>query len=75
MQQAREEAQRIEQEIGLLGEELRQKLAELSARFDPATVEVETVSLTPRKSDIFNVRVSLLWEPDFSFAPLTTGPA
>ena len=75
VQQAREEAQRIEQEIGLLGEELRQKLAELSIRFDPATVEVETVSLTPRKSDIFNVRVSLLWEPDFSFAPLTTGPA
>ncbi len=72
VQQAREEAGRIEQEIALLGEELRQKLAELSARFDPAAVVVETFALAPRKTDIFNVRVSLLWEPDFTFTPLAS---
>ena len=70
VQQAREEAARVEQEITLLGDELRQKLAALSAQFDPAAATVETFTLAPRKSDIFAVRVALLWEPDFAFTPL-----
>ena len=70
VQQAREEAVRVEQEVTLLGDELRQKLAALSAQFDPSAAVVESFTLTPRKTDIFDVRVSLLWEPDFAFTPL-----
>ena len=67
VQRAQEEVGQIEQEIALLGEELRQKLLEQSALFDPAVYPVETFSISPRKTDIFDVRVSLVWMPRFDF--------
>jgi hypothetical protein len=70
VQHAREEAARIEQEMVQLGEALRQKILEQSALFAPERFVVETVAIAPRRSDIFNVRVGLLWEPQYDFAPL-----
>ena len=75
VQRAQEEAGRIEQEIASLGEELRQKLLEQNALFDPAVYPVETFSISPRKTDIFDVRISLVWMPRFDFTPVPVSKA
>jgi hypothetical protein len=69
VQRAREEAARIEAELARLGEELRQKLITESVQYAPAASAVETFAVTPRRADIFNVRVGLLWEPQYDFTP------
>ena len=71
VQRAREEATRIEAEIARLGEELREKLITESVQYNPAASAVETFAVTPRRADIFNVRVGLLWEPQYDFTPAT----
>ena len=70
VQRAQAEVGRLEQEITLLGEELRQKIIEQTALFDPSLYPVETFSISPRKTDIFDVRISLLWLPRFEFTPV-----
>jgi len=70
-----EEADRIEREIAELASELQAKIASVSARFAPDNYPVERFSVTPRRSDIFEVAVYLLWEPVFDFTGLKRGTA
>jgi hypothetical protein len=57
-----EEVENLHSALAALSSELEAKAAELARAFDADGCEVETVSLAPRRSDIFNLRVALLWE-------------
>jgi hypothetical protein len=60
---AEEEIARVEEEITALAMELEEKITEVAARFDPSLYPVDRFTLTPRRSDIAEVRVWLQWEP------------
>ncbi len=45
-----------------LAVEMEEKVLELSDSFTMDSYEIETFSIKPRRSDIFNVKVALLWE-------------
>ncbi|MBE0583489.1 MAG: DUF87 domain-containing protein, partial [Desulfofustis sp.] len=62
VRRAEEAAALIEQEIGQLDAEQQQAIAALADTYDPARIETETISLKPRRADIFEVRGSLMWE-------------
>jgi hypothetical protein len=68
VQRAREEVAQIEQEIARLGEALRQKIREQVNQLDPDRFAVERFTLAPRRTDIFNIKVGLLWEPQYDFS-------
>ncbi len=52
----------VDEEIGRLEQEQQDALASLAEQYDPARAPVETFSLKPRRSDVFDVRAYLLWE-------------
>ena len=62
VRRAEELAAGLEQELEELEVEQNQQLEELADSFDPTKVETETFSIKPRRSDIFDVKVCLLWE-------------
>ncbi len=68
VQRVEQEIDRIEQDLQALALDLQDALAEISERFDPARYPVETFALTPRRTDIFEVGITLVWEPDFDFS-------
>jgi len=70
VRRAQEALEQVEEDIRNLDEEQGAALAELTERFDPATIVIETFSIKPRRSDIFNLELCLLWEMT---VPLTTG--
>jgi Helicase HerA, central domain len=57
-----EEVENVHSALATLSSELEAKAAELARAFAADGCEVETVSLAPRRSDIFNLRLALLWE-------------
>lgn len=73
VQLAREEVARLEQELEELGRELQTRALEQGTGWDPVTVELESVRLPLRKSDIYDVRVCLLWEPVLQFVDSGAG--
>jgi len=52
----------LKKEIEKLEGELNEKIEEISEKLDIDNYEIETLSLWPRKTDISNIHVSLLWE-------------
>ncbi len=70
VKRAGDEVERIETEIAALAEELQQKIAEATAGYDPAAYPLETFSITPRRADVFDVRVFVQWEPKLELPPL-----
>ena len=62
VRRAEELAAGLEQELEELEIEQNQQLEELADSFDPSQVETETFAIKPRRSDIFDVKVCLLWE-------------
>ena len=62
VQRAEEDAAAIEEQIAQLEIEQEEAINELAAEYDPGEVVMETFSIKPRRSDIFDVRVCLLWE-------------
>jgi len=52
----------LTKDIEKLEGELNEKIIEISDKFNIDNYEIETISLQPRKTDISNVYVSLLWE-------------
>ncbi|HER24328.1 MAG TPA: DUF87 domain-containing protein [Candidatus Atribacteria bacterium] len=52
----------LTKEIDKLEGELNEKIVEISDKFNVDNYEIETISLQPRKTDISNLSVSLLWE-------------
>ena len=59
---------RLEEDMEALSLELQEKLAAIADRFDPEKFTLQRFSITPRRSDIFDVRVCLLWEPVLDFS-------
>jgi len=52
----------IEEQIMQLDEEQASALEKLVSEHDPTLVETETFSIKPRRSDIFDLRLCLLWD-------------
>ena len=77
VQRARASLARLEEDMEALSLELQGKLAAVADRFDPERYTVRRFAITPRRSDVFDVQVSLLWEPvlDFSGAAFHLDPA
>ena len=65
VQRIEQEVARTRQELLSLSAELQDALNAIADRFDPAHFPAETFAVTPRRNDIFAVRISLIWEPDF----------
>ncbi|MBN1305388.1 MAG: hypothetical protein JXA13_13200 [Anaerolineales bacterium] len=63
VKRAEETVEAIEQQIVELNAEFEGDIAELEAKTEPLTEELETVELKPRKSDINILLVSLAWVP------------
>lgn len=68
VQLAQSEVLRLSQELEALVSEMQLKVQEQSAGWDPALVDLQVVTIPPRRSDIYNVRVCLLWEPVLQFS-------
>ncbi len=62
VQRAQEEIVEIQAAIEELAAEIEQKALELADGFDPQRYEVETFTISPRRSDIFDLRMVLLWD-------------
>ncbi len=52
----------IEEQIQQLSREQAEELEKLVIRYDPALVKTEIFAVKPRRSDIFDLRLCLLWE-------------
>ena len=53
----------IQEDVQQMEEELKADIAELSASFDPAALELETETLKPTRTNVEVEEVSLLWLP------------
>lgn len=62
VQRAEVEVQTLQQELNNLAAEIEQKIVALADSFNPETFSIETFAVKPRRSDVFNVRLALLWE-------------
>ncbi|MDP3480046.1 MAG: DUF87 domain-containing protein [Desulfoprunum sp.] len=62
VQRAEIEVQDLQQELNNLAAEIEQKVVALADSFNPERLAIETFSIKPRRSDVFNVRLALLWE-------------
>ncbi len=62
VKRAEEKVSMLEEEQAALAAELQEKLESLGEIFEPENYEIEEFAIKPRRSDIFNVRVGVLWE-------------
>jgi len=62
VESAQEEVVEIESKMKELGEELQREIDQLSTQFDSDNYKVESFFIKPRRSDIFDIEVSLLWK-------------
>ncbi len=62
VQHAEENIAELQQQQVELADEIKQKVEELAATFAVDGYPVETFSLKPRRSDVFGLRLALLWE-------------
>jgi hypothetical protein len=62
VRRAEEEIAEIQAAMEALAAEIEQKALELADGFDPQRYEIETFAINPRRSDIFDLRMVLLWE-------------
>jgi hypothetical protein len=63
VERAGENLETLRQQRQALQQEMESEVAELSAGLDPGSVQLETIAVTPRKSDIAVGRLALAWEP------------
>jgi hypothetical protein len=61
VRRAEENVLEIQQGLEELAVEIEQKVVEISTSFDPDNYEIETFAIKPRRSDIFDVNLCLLW--------------
>ncbi len=62
VQRAAAEVDRVELAIEELSREMEEQVNQLGATFSIDGQEIETFTVKPRRSDIFEVRLALLWE-------------
>ena len=60
---ADENVEAVQQRLAALDAEFKAETEKLSARVDPASIELEEVTLQPKKSDITISQVALVWTP------------
>lgn len=60
---AAESVEALREKLAALETEVQADLAEVAARFDPSSIELETQTVKPRKSDVQVRRVVLAWLP------------
>ena len=53
----------LREQFAALNAEVETEVRNLEATFDPAAIEVESVPVKPRKSDIAVTEVALVWQP------------
>ncbi len=62
VKRAEEEIEELRRALEELSVEIEQKATELAENFSADHYEMESFTISPRRSDIFDVRVALLWE-------------
>jgi len=62
VEDAQEDVAELEAKMQELGEELQKEIDELSVQFESSNYKVESFFIKPRRSDIFDIEVSLLWK-------------
>ncbi len=62
VRRAEEQIAAIEEKIEQLEMEQEAAIIKLAEKFDPAQVKTELFAIKPRRSDIFDIEVCLLWE-------------
>ncbi len=62
VRRAEEEVVEIEEKIAALAEELVVKADKIAMQYSLDNYEMETFTIKPRRSDIFDVKVMLLWD-------------
>jgi hypothetical protein len=62
VKRAEEEIEELRQAMEALSAEIEQKATEVADTFNTDRYEMETFTISPRRGDIFDVRVVLLWE-------------
>jgi hypothetical protein len=62
VQRAQAAASEIESQIQQLNSDQTDELEKLVNDYDPLLIETETFAIKPRRSDIFDIRLCLLWE-------------
>ncbi len=70
VQRAENAAALVEEDIDILAGDLQEKLSVLADRFAPENYPTETVNITPRHSDIYDLYICLLWEPVLDVPPV-----
>ncbi len=75
VQRAKAQLETLRAQLAEMQSQFGAEVAQISARFDPATEPLETLALKPRKADIDVKLVTLAWEPcvksvDGTFTPL-----
>ncbi len=63
VQRAEEVVSSLLADVDNLALELQEKLAAIADQYDPMNYRIETLQITPRHTDIFNIRLILVWEP------------
>ena len=61
------------EDIDTLALELQEKLSESAERFAVDNYPKETIHITPRHSDIYDLRLCLVWEPVFDLPSMDEG--
>ena len=62
VEQVKKKIDALTESIQKLEEELKQNIENMAGKFDIDNYPIETISIKPKKSDIFGINVSLLWE-------------
>ena len=62
VERARENLLRLENEIDKLALEIEEKSSQIAKRYEIDNFEIETFAIKPRRSDIFNLDLCILWE-------------
>lgn len=62
VRRAEEMVEGVQLDIEALAVEIEEKLAQLAEEFSPEKYEVETFAIKPRRADIFDVEIVLLWD-------------
>ncbi len=62
VQRAEVEVQELQQQLNVLAADIEAKATAMAATFSPDQYTIETFAIKPRRSDVYNVRLALLWE-------------
>ncbi len=61
---AKKKIDALSENIQKLEDELKQSIENMSGKFDIDNYTIETISIKPKKSDIFGINIALLWETE-----------